>query len=229
MSSTPRGAPAGWPRCRPAGRRDAKPDDQVRRVVRLDLEEDVVVHHRLDQVLDVVRPRRVVGDQGLERLVHPVGRVERRAQRRVPEVVLGRKVRSSRMPGCGTPPRSRRRSGRPPRSGRGCRPLPAPRSSPPRGSRDLMTSAPSRTCRRPADHEDEVGDRRGVHGAPAHGPMIAEHLGDHPEASVFRRKMSAYPASETTPSWMRAPPESFAHDRDARLEGQVHDLADLLA
>ena len=31
-----------------------------------------------------------------------------------------------------------------------------------------------------------------------------------PLASVLRRKMSAYPASETTPSWMRAPPESFS-------------------
>ena len=31
-----------------------------------------------------------------------------------------------------------------------------------------------------------------------------------PLASVFRKKMSAYPASESTPSWMRAPPESFS-------------------
>jgi hypothetical protein len=26
---------------------------------------------------------------------------------------------------------------------------------------------------------------------------------------VLRRKISAYPPSETTPSWIRAPPESF--------------------
>ena len=45
---------------------------------------------------------------------------------------------------------------------------------------------------------------------PAHGPRIAEIWGTTPEASMFRRKMSAYPASETTPSWMRAPPESFS-------------------
>ena len=44
---------------------------------------------------------------------------------------------------------------------------------------------------------------------PAHGPRIAEICGTTPEASVLRRKMSAYPASEATPSWMRAPPESF--------------------
>ena len=45
---------------------------------------------------------------------------------------------------------------------------------------------------------------------PAQGPMTAEICGTTPEASVFRRKMSAYPARETTPSWMRAPPESFS-------------------
>src|SRR5437773_10914461 len=45
---------------------------------------------------------------------------------------------------------------------------------------------------------------------PAHGPMIAEICGTTPEASVLRRKMSAYPASETTPSWILAPPESFS-------------------
>ncbi len=44
---------------------------------------------------------------------------------------------------------------------------------------------------------------------PAHGPMITLICGTTPEASVLRRKMSAYPPSETTPSWMRAPPESF--------------------
>src|SRR5438445_252614 len=45
---------------------------------------------------------------------------------------------------------------------------------------------------------------------PAHGPMIAETCGTTPEARVLRRKMSAYPASETTPSWILAPPESFS-------------------
>src|SRR6185295_18493320 len=45
---------------------------------------------------------------------------------------------------------------------------------------------------------------------PAHGPMMAEICGTTPEARVLRRKMSAYPPSDTTPSWMRAPPESFS-------------------
>ena len=64
---------------------------------------------------------------------------------------------------------------------------------------------------------------------PAHGPRIAEICGTTPEAIVLRRKMSAYPARETTPSWMRAPPGVVeADDRDAELEGEVHDLADLL-
>ena len=40
--------------------------------------------------------------------------------------------------------------------------------------------------------------------------MMAEICGMTPEASVFRRKMSAYPPSESTPSWIRAPPESFS-------------------
>ena len=45
---------------------------------------------------------------------------------------------------------------------------------------------------------------------PAHGPRIAEICGTTPDARVLRRKMSAYPPSETTPSWMRAPPESLS-------------------
>ena len=44
---------------------------------------------------------------------------------------------------------------------------------------------------------------------PAQGPRIAEICGTTPEALVLRRKTREYPASETTPSWMRAPPESF--------------------
>jgi hypothetical protein len=36
--------------------------------------------------------------------------------------------------------------------------------------------------------------------------MMAEICGMTPEAIVLRRKMSAYPPSATTPSWMRAPP-----------------------
>ena len=45
---------------------------------------------------------------------------------------------------------------------------------------------------------------------PAQGPRTAEIWGMTPDAKVFRRKMSAYPPSETTPSWMRAPPESLS-------------------
>ena len=44
---------------------------------------------------------------------------------------------------------------------------------------------------------------------PAHGPKIAEICGTTPEARMLRSKISAYPASEFTPSWIRAPPESF--------------------
>ena len=44
---------------------------------------------------------------------------------------------------------------------------------------------------------------------PAHGPMTTESCGTTPDASVLRRKMSAYPPSDTTPSWIRAPPESL--------------------
>ncbi len=45
---------------------------------------------------------------------------------------------------------------------------------------------------------------------PAHGPMMSEICGTTPEASVLRRKMSAYPARLSTPSWIRAPPESLS-------------------
>src|SRR5919201_1448593 len=44
---------------------------------------------------------------------------------------------------------------------------------------------------------------------PAQGPITSESCGTTPEACTFRQKISAYPASETTPSWIRAPPESL--------------------
>ncbi len=47
--------------------------------------------------------------------------------------------------------------------------------------------------------------------------MIAEIWGTTPELRVFRRKMSAYPARLWTPSWMRAPPESFRPTTGAPL------------
>src|ERR671930_354602 len=39
--------------------------------------------------------------------------------------------------------------------------------------------------------------------------MIRLICGITPEDCTLRQKISAYPASETTPSWMRAPPESL--------------------
>ena len=44
---------------------------------------------------------------------------------------------------------------------------------------------------------------------PAHGPRMRLIWGTTPLASVLFRKMSAYPPRLTTPSWMRAPPESL--------------------
>src|SRR5713226_3408771 len=44
---------------------------------------------------------------------------------------------------------------------------------------------------------------------PVHGPRIKLSWGITPLASTLRQKISAYPASDTTPSWMRAPPESL--------------------
>ena len=38
--------------------------------------------------------------------------------------------------------------------------------------------------------------------------MMIEICGMTPDAAVFRRKISPYLPSATTPSWMRAPPES---------------------
>ncbi len=43
---------------------------------------------------------------------------------------------------------------------------------------------------------------------PAAGPHTIEICGMTPEAAVLRRKISPYLPSATTPSWMRAPPES---------------------
>ena len=47
--------------------------------------------------------------------------------------------------------------------------------------------------------------------------MIAEICGTTPEASVLRRNTSAYAPSESTPSWMRAPPESLRPTTGAPL------------
>ena len=44
---------------------------------------------------------------------------------------------------------------------------------------------------------------------PAQGPRMAEIWGMTPEARIFLWKISAYPARAFTPSWIRAPPESF--------------------
>mmetsp|Transcript_19008 Transcript_19008/g.46679 ORF Transcript_19008/g.46679 Transcript_19008/m.46679 type:complete len:238 (+) Transcript_19008:274-987(+) len=44
---------------------------------------------------------------------------------------------------------------------------------------------------------------------PAHGPMTREIWGTAPEARTLRWKTSAYPARESTPSWILAPPESL--------------------
>ena len=45
---------------------------------------------------------------------------------------------------------------------------------------------------------------------PAQGPMTTDICGTTPDESTFDKKTSAYPANESTPSWMRAPPESFS-------------------
>ena len=59
--------------------------------------------------------------------------------------------------------------------------------------------------------------------------MITLIWGTNPEANTFLWKMSAYPASETTPSWMRAPPESLIPTiGHPGIHSEVHDLADLL-
>jgi hypothetical protein len=44
---------------------------------------------------------------------------------------------------------------------------------------------------------------------PAHGPIITDICGITPDASTLRWNMSAYPASESVPSCILAPPESF--------------------
>jgi hypothetical protein len=45
---------------------------------------------------------------------------------------------------------------------------------------------------------------------PAQGPMINDIYGITPEESTFLWKISAYPARDSTPSWILAPPESLS-------------------
>src|SRR5579884_3958544 len=58
-------------------------------------------------------------------------------------------------------------------------------------------------------HNRKVGDGWRVDSPASARPQNSGICGTTPDASVLRRKMSAYPASDATPSWMRAPPESF--------------------
>ena len=62
--------------------------DDVLREERLDLEELPVVDDRLDHLLDVVRPRRLVGHQRVELRRLTIGRVGRRVERAGLRVVL---------------------------------------------------------------------------------------------------------------------------------------------
>src|SRR2546430_11422250 len=64
--------------------------------------------------------------------------------------------------------------------------------------------------------------------SPAHGPMMALICGTTPEANVLRRKMSAYPANDITPSWMRAPPESRSEEHTSELQSQSNLVCRLL-
>ena len=51
-----------------------------------------------------------------------------------------------------------------------------------------------------------------------------------PEARVLRRKISPYPARESMPSWMRAPPESLIPTTGAPIfDGVVHNFGDFLS
>ena len=60
--------------------------------------------------------------------------------------------------------------------------------------------------------------------------MMIEICGMTPEARVFRRKISPYLPRATTPSWMRAPPESSMPTHGhAAAQRELHDLDDLLA
>src|SRR5947208_17027700 len=44
---------------------------------------------------------------------------------------------------------------------------------------------------------------------PAHGPITRDSCGITPLHCTLRQKISAYPASDTTPSWIRAPPAAL--------------------
>ena len=207
----------------------AEADDQVRRVLRLDLEEVLVVEDRLDQLLHVVRLGRIVGHEALETLVHPVRRIRRRAQRGILEVV--RRQEAQELPDrlearvlalggqVGDP--------RDPRVGVGPAQLLEGHLLVGHGLEDL--GAGHEHVGRPADHEREVRDRRRVHraaGARAHDRRDLRHhaRGEHvPEEDVGVAGERDHALLDARPAGVVQP-----DDRHADLEGQVHDLADLL-
>src|ERR1019366_9356105 len=90
MSSTP-ARKLGWLATMPTGLpwRRGESDDDVAGVIFLHLEEVSVVHHAIDDVLDVVGNVRLGGDECVERLVGAVGGIGASLARRVFEIVGG--------------------------------------------------------------------------------------------------------------------------------------------
>ena len=183
--------------------------ENVPAVIAMHLEELAVIDDAAQHVVHVVRLVRIVGHDVEQRFVAPIARIVAAPARRLAEVVRGNETeeiadllqaRDLRVA------REVRDAG-----DRACV------SAPPSASIVTSSCVTVFTTFGPVTNMYEVprtmytkSVMAGEYTAPpAHGPRIAEICGTTPEASVLRRKMSAYPPSETTPSWMRAPPESF--------------------
>ncbi len=206
-----------------------EPDQDVRGPRRLDLEQLAVVDDPSNDVVHVVRPRRVVGHDRVERRVHAIARILALDRRRVREVVL-RQVREQAADGVhrlGLVARGEMGDSAAARvDGRAAERLRV----------DLLVRHGAHDVRsghehvaRALDHHGEVGHRGRVHRAA--GARAEDHrdLGHHARREDVAQE-DLRVAAERRDALLdpRAAGIVEPDDRRADLHREIHDLADLL-
>mmetsp|Transcript_5902 Transcript_5902/g.14528 ORF Transcript_5902/g.14528 Transcript_5902/m.14528 type:complete len:493 (-) Transcript_5902:134-1612(-) len=203
--------------------------DDVLRVVGLQLEEVAVVHDLQDQLLDVIGLVGILGDEGVERVIQPVGRVTARAHRRLLavgqrqvveeaaqhqqrlDVVLEGQVGHAALGVVGGG--AAQFLGGHLLVGHGLHHL---------GAGDEHVAAV-------LHHEDEVGHGRRIHRTAGAGPHDQADLRDDAGGQhVLLEHVGIAPEARHALLDARAARVVQADDRGADLHGLVHHLADLL-
>ena len=196
---------------------------------RMDLEELPLVRHGAQEVLDVVGLVGVLRDERVEGAVLAVGGVLCRAHRRVGRVVGGEEPHQA----ADAPERvdvvlaGEVGHARDLAVGRGPA-EPLHRHVLMRHGADDLGAGDEHVARA-LRHEHEIGDRRRVHRAAGAGTEDRRDLRHHAGRDRVAQKDVGVPGKRDDALLdARSPGVVEADDRDAELEGEVHDLADLL-